>query len=219
MNVSVVMCLCYAKVNFNEVLRITKGFQSLQKWTSAFESFLNRPWSLAIYQSYLSYITFNCWRVPVWWNDAGCVHDDKTATTILTNFLTAYLNSQLSLFSFFRYMKYLYPYECEKLKLSNPSELQAAIDGNRREGRRPSYGGYEFTPIPTMIPTTPPHLNGAAILNGRPPAGSSPAGLWAYAWCCLHSFAFYNYVDFNNDRFSFKIYHDFFLIQNLITLE
>ena len=82
-------------------------------------------------------------------------------------------------------MKYLYPYECEKLKLSNPSELQAAIDGNRREGRRPSYGGYEFTPVPTMIPTTPPHLNGAAILNGRPPAGSSPAGLWASAWCCF----------------------------------
>ena len=116
-------------------------------------------------------------------------------------------------------MKYLYPYECEKLKLSNPSELQAAIDGNRREGRRPSYGGYEFTPVPTMIPTTPPHLNGAAILNGRPPAGSSPAGLWAYAWCCLHSFAFYNYVDFNNDRFSFKIDHDFSLIRNKIALK
>ena len=115
-------------------------------------------------------------------------------------------------------MKYLYPYECEKLKLSNPSELQAAIDGNRREGRRPSYGGYEFTPVPTMIPTTPPHLNGAAILNGRPPAGSSPAGLWAYAWCCLHNFAFYNYDDFNNDRISFKIYHDFPLIQKLIIL-
>lgn len=92
----------------------------------------------------------------------------------------------MQFFSFlsFRYMKYLYPYECEKLKLSNPSELQAAIDGNRREGRRPSYGGYEFTPVPTMIPTTPPHLNGAALLNGRPPAGSSPAGLWSSACCC-----------------------------------
>ena len=198
-------------------LGLQKGFNPPQKWTSAFESFLNRPWSFAIYQSYLSYITLNCWRTPVWWNDAECVHDDKTANIIFTNFLTVYLNSQLFLFSFFRYMKYLYPYECEKLKLSNPSELQAAIDGNRREGRRPSYGGYEFTPVPTMIPTTPPHLNGAAILNGRPPAGSSPAGLWAYAWCCLHSFAFYNYVDFNNDRFSFKIYHGFFFKQNLIS--
>ena len=39
-----------------------------------------------------------------------------------------------------QYMKYLYPYECEKLKMSTPAELQAAIDGNRREGRRPVYG-------------------------------------------------------------------------------
>lgn len=39
-------------------------------------------------------------------------------------------------------MKYLYPYECEKLKLSTPTELQSAIDGNRREGRRGNYGGY-----------------------------------------------------------------------------
>ncbi|EDO45584.1 predicted protein, partial [Nematostella vectensis] len=30
-----------------------------------------------------------------------------------------------------QYMKYLYPYECSKRKLSTPSELQAAIDGNR----------------------------------------------------------------------------------------
>ena len=39
-------------------------------------------------------------------------------------------------------MKYLYPYECEKEKFSSPAELQAAIDGNRREGRRSSYGAY-----------------------------------------------------------------------------
>lgn len=39
-------------------------------------------------------------------------------------------------------MKYLYPYECEKRRLSTPGELQAAIDGNRREGRRGSYGTY-----------------------------------------------------------------------------
>nr|CDS27205.1 AT rich interactive domain containing protein [Hymenolepis microstoma] len=38
-----------------------------------------------------------------------------------------------------QYMKYLYPYECEKLNLSTPNELQAAIDGNRREARRSSY--------------------------------------------------------------------------------
>lgn len=40
-------------------------------------------------------------------------------------------------------MKYLYPYECEKRRLSTPAELQAAIDGNRREGRRSSYGQYD----------------------------------------------------------------------------
>ena len=33
-------------------------------------------------------------------------------------------------------MKYLYPFECETLGLSIPAELQAAIDGNRREGHR-----------------------------------------------------------------------------------
>jgi len=63
-------------------------------------------------------------------------------------------------------MKYLYPYECEKLKLSSPQELQAAIDGNRREGRRSSYG-YDLSPGPTLIPTAHhPHLNGS-ILNGK----------------------------------------------------
>ena len=53
-------------------------------------------------------------------------------------------------------MKYLYPYECEKEKLSSPDELQSAIDGNRREGRRSSYGQY-----PEMVGATPPpsHLN------------------------------------------------------------
>ena len=44
---------------------------------------------------------------------------------------------------FVRYMKYLYPYECSTLKLSSPSELQCAIDGNRRDTtRRPSIGHY-----------------------------------------------------------------------------
>ncbi|KAF5912972.1 hypothetical protein HPG69_013667 [Diceros bicornis minor] len=46
------------------------------------------------------------------------------------------------------YMKYLYPYECEKRGLSNPNELQAAIDSNRREGRRQSFGGSLFAYSP-----------------------------------------------------------------------
>ncbi|XP_063431906.1 AT-rich interactive domain-containing protein 3C-like isoform X2 [Mytilus trossulus] len=71
-----------------------------------------------------------------------------------------------------QYMKYLYPYECEKLKLSSPQELQAAIDGNRREGRRSSYG-YDLSPGPTLIPTAHhPALNGG-LMNGKFGPGSS----------------------------------------------
>uniref|UniRef100_H3B8N8 AT-rich interactive domain-containing protein 3 n=1 Tax=Latimeria chalumnae TaxID=7897 RepID=H3B8N8_LATCH len=52
-----------------------------------------------------------------------------------------------------QYMKYLYPYECEKRGLSNPNELQAAIDSNRREGRRQAFGGSLFTYSPSGTPT------------------------------------------------------------------
>ncbi|CAJ0952993.1 unnamed protein product [Ranitomeya imitator] len=54
-----------------------------------------------------------------------------------------------------QYMKYLYLYECEKKSLSSPAELQAAIDGNRREGRRPSYGTTSFSYSPTPAGPTP----------------------------------------------------------------
>ena len=40
-------------------------------------------------------------------------------------------------------MKYLYDYECDKEHLSTKEELQIAIDGNRREGRRSSYGHFD----------------------------------------------------------------------------
>lgn len=51
-------------------------------------------------------------------------------------------------------MKYLYPFECEKKGLSSPGELQAAIDSNRREGRRPSYTNslYRYSPSPSSAP-------------------------------------------------------------------
>ena len=69
-------------------------------------------------------------------------------------------------------MKYLYPYECEKLQLSSPGELQAAIgkieyefsdkniswfisEGNRREGRRPSYA-FEYSSPQQIMPPPPP---------------------------------------------------------------
>uniref|UniRef100_A0A673WBH1 AT-rich interactive domain-containing protein 3 n=1 Tax=Salmo trutta TaxID=8032 RepID=A0A673WBH1_SALTR len=78
-----------------------------------------------------------------------------------------------------QYMKYLYPYECEKRGLSSPGELQAAIDSNRREGRRQSYGSAIFNYSPmgtTSIVSSPkmsmPHLamstlNGAHVTQGH----------------------------------------------------
>ncbi|XP_041366177.1 protein dead ringer homolog isoform X2 [Gigantopelta aegis] len=75
-----------------------------------------------------------------------------------------------------QYMKYLYPYECEKLKMSSPQELQAAIDGNRREGRRSSYG-YDLSPGPTLVPASH-HLNGT-LMNGKIGVGS-PSKLWPH---------------------------------------
>ncbi|CAG5957842.1 unnamed protein product [Menidia menidia] len=53
-----------------------------------------------------------------------------------------------------QYMKYLYPFECEKKVLSSPGELQAAIDSNRREGRRPSYTNslYRYSPSSHSAP-------------------------------------------------------------------
>ncbi|NXJ13101.1 ARI3A protein, partial [Odontophorus gujanensis] len=52
-----------------------------------------------------------------------------------------------------QYMKYLYPYECEKRALSSPGELQAAIDSNRREGRRQTFGTTLFNYSPSGTPT------------------------------------------------------------------
>ncbi|XP_019387419.1 PREDICTED: AT-rich interactive domain-containing protein 3C [Crocodylus porosus] len=51
-----------------------------------------------------------------------------------------------------QYMKYLYPYECEKRALSSPGELQAAIDSNRREGRRQSFSAALFSYSPVGTP-------------------------------------------------------------------
>ncbi|CAJ1068664.1 AT-rich interactive domain-containing protein 3A [Xyrichtys novacula] len=62
-----------------------------------------------------------------------------------------------------QYMKYLYPYECEKRGLSSPGELQAAIDSNRREGRRQSYGSaiFNYSPVgtPTLLSSPKLHLS------------------------------------------------------------
>uniref|UniRef100_A0A3B4AGX2 AT-rich interactive domain-containing protein 3 n=1 Tax=Periophthalmus magnuspinnatus TaxID=409849 RepID=A0A3B4AGX2_9GOBI len=72
-----------------------------------------------------------------------------------------------------QYMKYLYPYECEKRGLSSPSELQAAIDSNRREGRRQSYGSQLFNYSPVSTPTllSPPKMHLPHLPLGTHPNG------------------------------------------------
>lgn len=83
----------------------------------------------------------------------------------------------------FRYTKYLYPYECLKRNLSNPNELQAAIEGNKREGRRGSYGAYPEmgmsglhpgpgmpSQISPMSLVTGPRFNGNGTSHGMPPS-------------------------------------------------
>lgn len=69
-----------------------------------------------------------------------------------------------------QYMKYLYAYECEKKALSSPAELQAAIDGNRREGRRPSYSSSLFG----YSPAGASHAATAAAVTGAPALLSPP---------------------------------------------
>lgn len=99
-----------------------------------------------------------------------------------------------------RYMKYLYPFECEKKGLSSPGELQAAIDSNRREGRRPSYANslYRYSPSPSSAPhsllsssaiqTTPTSHNG---LNTSPsPTLKKKTGrmlcVLLHVWCLIN---------------------------------
>ncbi|KAM6960647.1 AT-rich interactive domain-containing protein 3B [Aplochiton taeniatus] len=76
-----------------------------------------------------------------------------------------------------QYMKYLYPFECEKKGLSSQGELQAAIDSNRREGRRPSYSNslYRFSPSPSAASHTllsPPKVQ--TVMAGANGLHSSP---------------------------------------------
>ena len=87
---------------------------------------------------------------------------------------------------FYRYTKYLYPYECTKKNLSNPNDLTAAIEGNKREGRRGSYGAYhemgmgmQVSSQPGMMPsqispmslvTGPPRFNGNGNSHAMPPS-------------------------------------------------
>ncbi|XP_034439376.1 AT-rich interactive domain-containing protein 3A isoform X2 [Hippoglossus hippoglossus] len=77
-----------------------------------------------------------------------------------------------------QYMKYLYPYECDKRGLSNPNELQAAIDSNRREGRRQSFGSSLFTyspnGTPTMLSSPKLHTSSMGLTLGTNGASLTP---------------------------------------------
>lgn len=68
-----------------------------------------------------------------------------------------------------RYMKYLYPYECETRALSSPGELQAAIDSNRREGRRQAYTA---VPLFNLAGPTPRGAPGPASSHGPAPTAT-----------------------------------------------
>ncbi|XP_077617972.1 AT-rich interactive domain-containing protein 3C isoform X2 [Crocuta crocuta] len=68
-----------------------------------------------------------------------------------------------------QYMKYLYPYECETRALSSPGELQAAIDSNRREGRRQAY-----TAAPLYGLAGPTSRGTPGPVSGPGPAPSTP---------------------------------------------
>ncbi|XP_039731447.1 AT-rich interactive domain-containing protein 3C [Pteropus medius] len=86
-----------------------------------------------------------------------------------------------------QYMKYLYPYECETRALSSPGELQAAIDSNRREGRRqayttaPLFGMAGPPPRGTPGPASGPGPAPPAPTPGPRPAQGSASGLPAHA--------------------------------------
>lgn len=86
-----------------------------------------------------------------------------------------------------RYQKYLYPYECETVKLSDPQELQMAIDSNKRDRRHSDtiplgLGDVSNSVITTqaikMIPSpTVPHA-----VSGAPYSGGyivTPGGIMA----------------------------------------
>ncbi|XP_057405100.1 AT-rich interactive domain-containing protein 3C isoform X2 [Balaenoptera acutorostrata] len=70
-----------------------------------------------------------------------------------------------------QYMKYLYPYECETRALSSPGELQAAIDSNRREGRRQAYTN---APLFSLAGQPPRATLGLASGPGTAPPAPTP---------------------------------------------
>lgn len=91
-------------------------------------------------------------------------------------------------------MKYLYPYECEKRGLSSPEELQAAIDSNRREGRRQSYGStlFNYSPVGTPTLMASPKLQMPHISMSIPNGGHMTQTPIIKKGVCMFFFLFVN---------------------------
>ena len=82
-----------------------------------------------------------------------------------------------------RYMKYLYPYECDRLQLSSPMELQAAVDSNKREGRRQGGACGSYDDLSLASPSFFPSASSAApslsdVYSTGRLMGSSTPGTW-----------------------------------------
>jgi len=84
----------------------------------------------------------------------------------------------------------LYPLECRKKNLSKPNELQAAIEGNKREGRRGSYGSFpssDMMPLPHHglgIPGLPSQMTPMSLVTNphRQFNGGSHHGMPPSKW-------------------------------------
>lgn len=70
-----------------------------------------------------------------------------------------------------QYQKYLYDYECDKMNLSTPADLTAAIEANKREGRR--------NPGPMMGSSSlSTGLGNGLMMNGNPGPGGHGFPNW-----------------------------------------
>ena len=90
------------------------------------------------------------------------------------------------LYIYYRYVKYLYPYECEIENLSDPQELQVAIDSHKRDRRQsdtvefmhqPLTGGRNSLENLTPVTNTITATQGLQILSSPPvalPPGAIP---------------------------------------------
>ena len=88
-------------------------------------------------------------------------------------------------------VKYLYPYECFKEKLSTYPDLQSAIEGNRRETRGKQLDYQVTTNLPQVYPglMLPSFLTGLRLPNGLsdgiPHSRTSIPGIFKKTWILL----------------------------------